>query len=53
MTKAGEGILAGVRDALAMAKGDKSRGRTYTIINSKANSLKTRDTNEAIPKTDK
>ena len=34
MSKAGEEILAGINDAIAMAKGDKSRGRAYTIINS-------------------
>ncbi len=35
MTKAGEGILAGARDALAYVQGDKSRGRAHIIINSK------------------
>jgi putative transcriptional regulator len=35
MTKAGEGILQGAQDALDFLRGDKSKGRAYTIINSK------------------
>ena len=33
MTKADDKILAGARDALAHAKGDKSKGVTHTILN--------------------
>jgi putative transcriptional regulator len=35
MTKAGEEILSGARDALGFVQGDKSKGRAHQIINKK------------------
>lgn len=41
MTKAGEGIMNGINDALAYVRGDKSRART-TIIDTSVNVKKIR-----------
>ena len=35
MTKAGDGIMEGINDAIAFARGDKSRGRAHAIIHAK------------------
>ncbi len=34
MTEAGDKILAGINDAIAFTKGDRSKGRAHAIINS-------------------
>lgn len=34
MSKAGDSILAGINDAIAIVNGDESRGRAHKIINS-------------------
>lgn len=34
MSKAGKQILAGINDAIDYSRGDKSKGRAHTIINS-------------------
>lgn len=43
MTKAGEGILEGIHDAIAYVNGDKSRGRATVIMNSQIDVKKIRE----------